>query len=48
MELVFFVAQSYERVEIEEIAHGKSASAAATRSLVSVGAFSTSKTEYPL
>lgn len=48
MELVFFVAHCYEDVNTEEIAHGKSASAAATRSLVSVGASSTSKTEYPL
>ena len=48
MKLVFFVADCDQRVDIQEIAHGKSASAAATRSLVSVGASSTSKTEYPL
>ena len=48
MEFVLFVTDRYERVNIEEIAHGNSASAAATRSLVSVGTSSTSKTEYPL
>ncbi len=48
MELVFFVAHCYEDVNTEEIAHGKTVSAAATRSLVSVGASSTSKTEYTL
>ena len=48
MELVFFIADCYERINIEKKAHGKSASATATRSLVSVGASSTSKTEYPL
>ncbi len=47
MKLMLFVTDRYERVDIEEIAHGKSASAAATRSLVSVGASSTSNTEYP-
>jgi hypothetical protein len=48
MKLVFFVTDRYEHIDIEKIAHGKSLSAAAIRSLVSVGASSTSKTECPL